>query len=96
MARYQCNTCQGEYDELGADGMLYFHACPPLHRARVRREGQELELEASELRETDEVLERRTINRPDHRDENRNPNDRDERGLARIRAEGRGRAIVRR
>ena len=30
MARYRCNTCGGEYDDLLPDGYLYFHACPPV------------------------------------------------------------------
>jgi len=96
MARYKCNTCQGEYDDTGSDGMLYFHACPPIVRARVRREGQELEVDASEIQEKEQVLEYRSIARPDHRDENKNAADRDDRGAARMRAEGRGRTVVRR
>lgn len=30
MNRYRCIACGGEYDEIGADGMLYFHTCPPV------------------------------------------------------------------
>jgi hypothetical protein len=26
----KCLTCFGVYSTLGADGMLYFHACPPV------------------------------------------------------------------
>ena len=39
MARLRCNICQGEYDDVGADGVPYFHACPPIARVRIRRDG---------------------------------------------------------
>jgi hypothetical protein len=29
MATYQCVTCGGVYDDRDANGVLYFHACPP-------------------------------------------------------------------
>ena len=28
MARYRCNTCEGEYEAEQAGGTLYFHTCP--------------------------------------------------------------------
>jgi hypothetical protein len=44
MSRYRCNTCQGEYEDVGPDGMAYFHVCPPVTLVRVRFEdGSELE-----------------------------------------------------
>lgn len=27
--RFQCSSCDGEYSDPDADGMRYFHACPP-------------------------------------------------------------------
>lgn len=27
--RAQCNSCGGEYDTAGKDGVGYFHTCPP-------------------------------------------------------------------
>jgi len=30
MSRFRCNTCRGEYDDVGADGVPYFHTCPPV------------------------------------------------------------------
>lgn len=36
MSRHRCNSCQGEYDDIGADGVAYFHACPPVVIVRVR------------------------------------------------------------
>lgn len=26
----KCNTCNGTYEPIGADGLQYFHVCPPL------------------------------------------------------------------
>lgn len=28
MARFRCNACDGEFDDVSADGVRYFHACP--------------------------------------------------------------------
>jgi len=28
-ARFRCVTCGGEYDDESADGVPYYHACPP-------------------------------------------------------------------
>lgn len=28
--RFSCNSCQGVYSDVQADGSIYFHACPPL------------------------------------------------------------------
>jgi len=36
MSRFRCNSCQGEYDDVAAGGVLYFHACPPVTLVRVR------------------------------------------------------------
>jgi len=33
----KCNTCGGIYDPVMADGMQYFHACPPLALHEVKR-----------------------------------------------------------
>jgi hypothetical protein len=30
MAFLRCKTCGGEFDDTGADGMAYYHVCPPL------------------------------------------------------------------
>lgn len=47
MARVQCEECGGTYDTVSADGVTYFHVCPPMHRIRVRFEdGREELLEA--------------------------------------------------
>lgn len=36
MALLKCNTCGGEFDDLTADGLRYFHACAPLSPAALR------------------------------------------------------------
>ncbi len=29
MIKYKCKTCQGTYSDKCADGLEYYHACPP-------------------------------------------------------------------
>lgn len=36
MATLKCNACGGEYDDVQADGVRYFHVCPPLQLVRVK------------------------------------------------------------
>ena len=51
----RCNTCGGEYEDRGADGMLYFHVCPPITRVRVKRDGEAQTVDLADLRDTDLV-----------------------------------------
>lgn len=37
--RWQCVTCAGIYDDVGPDGVRYFHACPPLRRVLLLAPG---------------------------------------------------------
>ena len=30
MIKYKCNSCLGEYSDTCADGLAYYHACPPV------------------------------------------------------------------
>lgn len=30
MIKYTCNSCGGVYADTSADGVRYFHACPPV------------------------------------------------------------------
>jgi len=49
MSRFRCNTCRGEYDDVGADGVLYFHSCPPVTLVAVtddKDQARELPLRA--------------------------------------------------
>jgi hypothetical protein len=59
MARVRCNSCQGEYDDVSEDGVPYFHACPPVLRVRVTRDGQAQTVDLADVRPTDTVLVRR-------------------------------------
>lgn len=36
----QCQTCFGVYESFGADGLPYFHVCPPVTCAVVKRDGR--------------------------------------------------------
>ena len=36
MARQQCLSCNGIYDDVGPDGVRYFHACPRLSAVELR------------------------------------------------------------
>lgn len=36
--RVQCNTCKGEYDTMTADGLTYYHVCPPVTAVRATRQ----------------------------------------------------------
>jgi hypothetical protein len=70
MTRYRCKGCQGEYDDVGADGVAYFHTCPPLIHRLVRRNGRILTLAPDDVRPGDEPFGDKPVNRPIHRDEN--------------------------
>ena len=35
----QCTACGGVYEPLGADGVAYYHVCPPVTRVPVLRAG---------------------------------------------------------
>jgi hypothetical protein len=35
MARLQCDACGGVYDDASADGVAYFHVCPPLSALEI-------------------------------------------------------------
>jgi hypothetical protein len=59
MARLRCNTCQGEYDDVSDDGVPYFHACPPVTRVRVKRDGEASTVDLGDVRPTDTVRVRR-------------------------------------
>lgn len=95
MTQYKCNACGGEYEDPLPDGMRYFHTCPMLDRVRVRRDGQAIDIDPKDQQPADVEIRRLSIERQGHRDENVNPNDRDDRQRARIRKEGAGRRELR-
>lgn len=55
MSRFRCNACQGEYDDVGADGVRYFHACPPIDTVSILRAGVAVRVPLAELAPTDEL-----------------------------------------
>lgn len=59
MSHYRCNACRGEYADAGADGILYFHTCPPITVVRVQRGGQWTRVPLADLRPTDTIRVRR-------------------------------------
>ena len=65
-----CRSCGGRYEPIGRDGVRYFHACPPIVRVRVQRDGAELVVDRDQVRVTDTRLEDVVIDRPNHRNEN--------------------------
>ena len=89
MARFTCNTCGGRYDDVLADGLRYFHACPPRRRARVRRGAAELVVDLDQVLPGDVWLDDVTDERPDRRDENV-PSTRGE-SSGQVKAHGKGR-----
>jgi len=70
MATLRCRLCGGIYDDRGADGMLYFHACPPLSPAEVAAaiDAGTIRLQPGETLET--AIGTRVFPRPGARDEN--------------------------
>lgn len=82
-----CQSCGGRYEPIGADGVRYFHACPPQRRVRVRRGATELLVALEEVLDTDVQLEELDVERPNRRNENVR---RDPDGVVRPIAEGDG------
>ena len=55
MARVRCNSCGGEFESLLGDGMIYFHACPPITRVRVKRGAAWVMLPLQAVQPTDTI-----------------------------------------
>lgn len=53
MAKRRCKSCLGEYDDIGPDGVRYFHACPPLTRVHVERAAVEQDVPLATVLPTD-------------------------------------------
>lgn len=65
-----CRSCGGRYESIGADRVQYFHACPPVHRVKVRRGAAVILVDLADVLPTDIRLEDVEVKRPDKRDEN--------------------------
>jgi hypothetical protein len=83
-----CQSCGGRYAPVGRDGIRYFHRCPPVTRATVRRGGAVLVVDLDQVREIDTRLEDVVVDRADGRDENVRVDPVD--GKAKPKAEGKG------
>lgn len=70
MATMQCNSCGGVYETLQRDGLLYYHACPPIQRARVERLGVQIDVDLADVGIGDKVIELFDAEHPNKRDEN--------------------------
>ena len=92
MARMRCTTCGGTYQTDQARGTRYFHACPPIDRVTIERDGRTTTVDRADVLESDTVLEETVEPRPDARDENVVVDDYKDDGTAitRPRREGRG------
>jgi antitoxin (DNA-binding transcriptional repressor) of toxin-antitoxin stability system len=51
----KCLSCGGTYEPIGADGLRYYHACPPVTRRHVVRAGAPLDVPLDEVQPTDTV-----------------------------------------
>lgn len=55
----QCQSCGGTYEPIGANGIRYFHTCPPVVCLVVTRDGQRINVRLSDVKATDVVKVRR-------------------------------------
>jgi len=51
----QCQACMGVYEAIGDDGLPYFHVCPPITCAVVKRNGRVGLVPIARLQDTDLV-----------------------------------------
>lgn len=51
----QCLTCRGVYEPQTADGLEYYHACPPVLLVAVTRAGAPLEVFSTDVQPTDTI-----------------------------------------
>ena len=70
MARVQCTTCGGVYDELLPDGLRYFHACPPLSAAQLAQAVTDGKVVLPAGETAEDAVARRVYRRKDARNEN--------------------------
>ncbi|MGB2711402.1 MAG: hypothetical protein WBC33_07780 [Conexibacter sp.] len=61
--RFRCNECAGEYDDVDAEDVAYFHACPPQMQARVLRAGNWIFVDLAQIQGTDSITVQRGAQR---------------------------------
>lgn len=66
----KCNSCGGTYEPVLADGMQYFHACPPLSAPELQAAVDAGDVELPKGETVDDAIARRTYERANKRDEN--------------------------
>ena len=54
-----CQACSGTYEPIGADGVRYFHTCPPVVCLVVTRDGVRKTVRLADVQKTDLVKVRR-------------------------------------
>ena len=67
----ECQSCGGRYEPIQADGMEYYHRCPPLSAADLEQAVKDGRVELPEGETVDEAIVRRVYERANARDENR-------------------------
>jgi hypothetical protein len=67
----QCKSCGGRYEPIQADGMEYYHRCPPLSRAELDVAVKDGRVTLPKDETVDDAVLRRTYERTNLRDENR-------------------------
>lgn len=85
----RCLSCGGTYAPILADGMQYFHVCPPLTRAELEAAVHAGALTLPKGETVDEAHARRAYERVNKRDENIVPHA-DPRRVATIKLAGAG------
>lgn len=66
----KCNACGGVYEPLQADGLQYFHVCPPLSAPELAAKVAAGKIVLPGAETADEAVARRTYERANKRDEN--------------------------
>ena len=59
MAKKQCNSCRGIYDDVSADGVPYAHVCAPITFVAIERDGAAQAVPLTELQPTDVIVVKR-------------------------------------
>lgn len=52
----RCNACDGVYEPIGADGVAYYHVCPPITLVPAMRDGKPRLVPLTALAKTDEII----------------------------------------
>ena len=67
----ECQSCGGRYEPIQADGLEYYHRCPPLSAAELDDAVKDGRVELPEGETAEIAVQRRTYERANFRDENR-------------------------